>query len=85
MLPRAFFVLYLLLYANAEQQPARNNLSGLFLVYHTYLVPVGGWVVMVLGLQGCWYPAPADDDDDDDGDDDVCEYDDEISSRDGLS
>ena len=47
-------------------------------------MPVGGWVVMVLGLQGCWYPAPADDDDDD-GDDDVCEYDDEISSRDGLS
>ena len=48
-------------------------------------MPVGGWVVMVLGLRGCWYPAPADDDDDDDGDDDVCEYDDEISSRDGLS
>lgn len=83
MLPRAFFVLSILLYANAEQQSAKTNLNGLFLVYHTYLVPVGGWVVMVLGLQGCWYPAPADDDDD--GDDDVCEYGDEISSSDGLS
>ena len=43
-------------------------------------------VVVVLGLQGCWYLAPADDDDDDDdGDDGVCEYGDEISSSDGLS
>ena len=53
----------------------QNNPKGLFIVYHTYLVPVGGWVVVVgvLGLQGCWYLAPADDDDDDDGDDGVCE------------
>ena len=49
-------------------------------------MPVGGWVVVVLGLQVCWYPAPAGDVvDDDDGDDDVCGYGDEISSCEGLS